>query len=45
MLGVTLTVFESVIVLVPVDTVAEDPLMLAGAVAVPLATDALACEA
>lgn len=36
--GVTLTVLDSVSVFVPVDTLAEEPLMLAGAVALPALT-------
>lgn len=43
--GVTDTVLESVSVFVPVDTVADVPLMLAGAVALPLATLLLAALA
>ena len=38
MLGVTETVLESVIVLVPVETLADVPEIVAGAVALPLAT-------
>ena len=41
-LGVTETVFESVKVLVPVDTLALVPLIVAGAVADPLDTDLVA---
>jgi hypothetical protein len=37
-LGVTETVFESVRVFVPVETVADEPEMLDGAVALPVAT-------
>ena len=36
--GVTLTVLDSVSVFVPVETLAEEPLMLAGAVALPALT-------
>ena len=43
--GVTLTDFVSVSVLVPVDTVADVPLIEFGAVAEPLATAFDACEA
>lgn len=44
-LGVTLTVLDNVNVLVPVDTVALVPDIEAGAVAEPLATALVACEA
>ena len=43
--GVTLTVLERVSVLVPVLTDADVPLMVAGAVALPLVTDFVACDA
>lgn len=43
--GVLLTVFESVSVLVPVETVALVPEMVAAGVADPLATDLVACDA
>jgi hypothetical protein len=43
--GVTETVLVSVIVFVPEDTDAEVPLMDAGAVTLPLATDLLAADA
>ena len=42
--GVTETVFDKVRVFVPEDTVALVPVMVAGAVAEPLATLAEACE-
>ena len=42
--GVTLTVLVKVKVLVPVLTVALEPLIDAGAVAEPLETDFVACE-
>ena len=43
--GVTEMVFERVMVFVPVETLADVPVMLAGAVALPLATLLLAEEA
>ena len=43
--GVTLTVLERVSVLVPVLTDADVPLMEAGAVALPIDTDFVACVA